>query len=80
VSSRSFVARCELQAKKRVAVQRLTLCVHRDGGPTVFAVVKQGKGVDDIVNLIISAWKSSGAYELSEERWKRDGKKGSGEV
>ncbi|MCJ1253927.1 hypothetical protein MMC24_001741 [Lignoscripta atroalba] len=52
----------------------------RDGGPTIFAVVKHGKGVDDIVNLIISAWKGSGAYEVSLERWKKEGKKGSGEV
>ncbi|KAA6414401.1 MAG: urease accessory [Lasallia pustulata] len=49
----------------------------RDGGPTIFAEVKNGKGVDDIVGLILSAWKSSGAYEVSLERWKRDGKKNS---
>lgn len=52
----------------------------RDGGPTVFAVVKHGKGVEDIVGLILSAWKGSGAYEVSMERWKREGKKGSGGV
>ncbi|KAI4120218.1 MAG: hypothetical protein LQ347_007132, partial [Umbilicaria vellea] len=46
----------------------------RDGGPTIFAEVKNGKGVDHIVGLILSAWKSSGAYEVSLERWKRDGK------
>lgn len=50
----------------------------RDGGPTIFANIKAGKGVDDIVGLIISAWKSSGAYDVSNERWKKDGKKGSG--
>ncbi len=49
----------------------------RDGGPTIFAVVKHGKGVEDIVGLILSAWKGSGAYEVSMERWKREGKKGS---
>lgn len=53
---------------------------YREGGPTIFAVVKHDKGVDDIVNLIISAWKSSGAYEVSEERWNKDGRKGSGAV
>lgn len=52
----------------------------RDGGPTVFAVVKKGKGVEDIVGLILSAWKGSGAYEVCEERWKKEGKKGSGDV
>lgn len=33
----------------------------REGGPTVFAQVKKGVGVDHIVNLILSAWKASGA-------------------
>ncbi|GAM82296.1 hypothetical protein ANO11243_002750 [Dothideomycetidae sp. 11243] len=33
----------------------------RDGGPTIFAQVKNGKGVDAIVDLILSAWKASGA-------------------
>ncbi|KAK4228378.1 CobW/HypB/UreG, nucleotide-binding domain-containing protein [Podospora fimiseda] len=35
----------------------------REGGPTVFAQVKKNVGVDDIVNLILSAWKASGAEE-----------------
>jgi urease accessory protein len=52
----------------------------REGGPTVFAVVKHGKGVDHIVNLILSAWKASGAYELSLERWKNGAPKNSGSV
>ena len=52
----------------------------REGGPTIFAVVKHGKNVDDIVNLLISAWKGSGAYDVSLERWKKSGKKGSGDV
>ncbi|MCJ1320805.1 hypothetical protein MMC15_006146 [Xylographa vitiligo] len=52
----------------------------RDGGPTIFAVVKHGKGVDDIVGLILSAWKSSGAYEVSLEKWKREGRKSSVEA
>ena len=34
----------------------------RDGGPTIFAEVKNGKGVPDIVTMILSAWKASGAY------------------
>ncbi|KAF3070706.1 Urease accessory protein G [Daldinia childiae] len=36
----------------------------REGGPTVFAQVKKGVGVDHIVNLIVSAWKASGAEEV----------------
>ncbi|KAH6657697.1 urease accessory protein UreG [Truncatella angustata] len=35
----------------------------REGGPTVFAQVKKGVAVDHIVNLIVSAWKASGAEE-----------------
>jgi urease accessory protein len=48
----------------------------REGGPTVFAVVKRGQGVGDIVNLMISAWKGSGAYDVSLERWKGGSKRG----
>ena len=50
---------------------------HRDGGPTIFAVVKHGKGVDGIVDLIISAWKGCGASKVSQDRWSREGKKNS---
>ncbi|KAF2839614.1 urease accessory protein UreG [Patellaria atrata CBS 101060] len=38
----------------------------REGGPTIFAQVKNGKNVDHIVNLILSAWKSSGAAAASK--------------
>lgn len=40
----------------------------REGGPTVFAQVKKGVHVDNIVDLIISAWKGSGAEAVSKER------------
>ncbi|KAF3910557.1 hypothetical protein ABW21_db0201724 [Orbilia brochopaga] len=33
----------------------------REGGPTIFAQVKHGVGVEDITSLILSAWRSSGA-------------------
>lgn len=36
------------------------------------AEVKNGKGVDDIVGLILSAWKASGAYEISRQRHKSE--------
>lgn len=49
----------------------------REGGPTIFAEVKNGKMVGDIVGLILSAWNSSGAAEVCEERWEREGRKGS---
>lgn len=40
----------------------------RDGGPTLFCQVKKGKGVDHVVNLIISAWRASGAEAISKAR------------
>jgi len=52
----------------------------REGGPTVFAQVKHGKGVEHIINLILSAWKASGAYEISLDRWKKGAVRGSGSV
>lgn len=52
----------------------------REGGPTVFGSVKHGNGVDHIVNLIISSWKASGAYETSLERWKNGAPRNSGSV
>jgi len=35
----------------------------REGGPTIFAQVKNGVMVKEIVDLILSAWRSSGASE-----------------
>lgn len=32
-----------------------------EGGPTIFAQVKHGKGVPEIVDLILSSWRASGA-------------------
>ncbi|RYC60608.1 hypothetical protein CHU98_g5611 [Xylaria longipes] len=40
----------------------------REGGPTVFAQVKKDVGVDHIVNLILSAWRASGAEEVARSR------------
>jgi len=40
----------------------------REGGPTIFAQVKSGKAVDHIVDLILSAWRGSGAESVSKER------------
>ncbi len=54
----------------------------REDGPTIMAVVKDaGKqtGVKNIVNLVLSAWKGSGAYEESAKRWKMGWPKGSSE-
>ncbi|PYH44842.1 urease accessory protein UreG [Aspergillus saccharolyticus JOP 1030-1] len=52
----------------------------REGGPTVLAEVKNGKGMEHIVGLILSAWKSCGAYEECLSRWKAGGPRGSGSV
>ncbi|KAI9774181.1 MAG: hypothetical protein M1839_001883 [Geoglossum umbratile] len=45
----------------------------REGGPTIFAQVKNGLNVEHIVGLILSAWKGSGAYDLSVQRSKKEG-------
>jgi len=33
----------------------------RGDGPTIFTSVKEGKGVGDIVGLILAAWRSAGS-------------------
>lgn len=33
----------------------------RGDGPTVFTSVKQGQGVDDVIDLILSAWRAAGS-------------------
>lgn len=38
----------------------------REGGPTIFAQVKNGKGVERIVELMLSAWRACGASAVSE--------------
>lgn len=40
----------------------------REGGPTVFAQVKNGKGVPEIVDFILSAWKCTRASEVSKKK------------
>ncbi|MDI1492757.1 MAG: hypothetical protein OHK93_004539 [Ramalina farinacea] len=46
----------------------------RQGGPVVFAeVTKGGKGVGDVVGLILSAWRGSGAAENRRGVWERTG-------
>ncbi|KAI5206927.1 MFS general substrate transporter [Aureobasidium subglaciale] len=39
----------------------------REGGPTIFAQVKNGKGVDHIVDMILSAWRSCGASQANPQ-------------
>ncbi|OCK85703.1 urease accessory protein UreG [Lepidopterella palustris CBS 459.81] len=41
----------------------------REGGPTIFAQVKHGKNVEHIVNLILSAWKASGATQSRKKEY-----------
>ncbi|KAF2804052.1 urease accessory protein UreG [Mytilinidion resinicola] len=41
----------------------------REGGPTIFAQVKNGVAVDHIVNLILSAWKASGATQAHKKEY-----------
>lgn len=33
----------------------------RGDGPTVFASVKEGKGVSDVADLILAAWRAAGS-------------------
>lgn len=40
----------------------------REGGPTIFAQVKNGKGMDRIIDLTLSAWRSSGASAASHSK------------
>lgn len=44
----------------------------REGGPTVFAQVKHGVGVDKIVSLILGSWKASGAPQADKLRKERE--------
>ncbi|KAF2830175.1 urease accessory protein UreG [Ophiobolus disseminans] len=41
----------------------------REGGPTIFAEVKKGRGVDAIIDLILSAWKASGASQARKDKF-----------
>ena len=62
----------------------------REGGPVIMGVVKPDKNggrpkgyegtVQQAVELILSAWKSCGGYDVSRERWKVEGRKGSGVI
>jgi urease accessory protein len=33
----------------------------RGNGPTIFTSVKEGKGLEDVAELILGAWKSAGS-------------------
>ena len=35
--------------------------IMRGDGPTVFASVKEGKGLEDVVQLILGAWRTAGS-------------------
>lgn len=41
---------------------------YRGNGPTVFAQVKNGVGMDEIVSLILGEWRASGAAKESSEK------------
>lgn len=42
--------------------------VMRDHGPTLFCAIKHGEGVEDVADLILSAWRVSGAHKVSERK------------
>lgn len=33
----------------------------RGDGPTIFTSVREGKGVDDVVTLVLAAWRTAGS-------------------
>lgn len=33
----------------------------RDAGPTIFTSVKQGTGVEEVIDMILAAWKAAGS-------------------
>jgi urease accessory protein len=33
----------------------------RDTGPTIFTSVKQGTGVEEVIDMILAAWKAAGS-------------------
>jgi urease accessory protein len=33
----------------------------RGDGPTIFSSVREGKGVDDVVTLVLAAWRTAGS-------------------
>jgi len=51
----------------------------REGGPVERAVIKNGVGVKETVDLIVSAWKSTGGYAECRRRWEAGQPRGSGE-
>ena len=51
----------------------------REGGPVVRAVVKNGVGIKECVDLILSAWKTTEGWGICRRRWEKGGERGSGE-
>jgi urease accessory protein len=37
----------------------------RGDGPTVFCSVKEGRGVDSVIQLILAAWRAAGSPGIS---------------
>lgn len=50
----------------------------REGGPVIRAVIKNGVGVRETVDLIVSAWKSTSGYGISRKKWASGTPRGSG--
>lgn len=38
----------------------------RGDGPTVFTSIKEGKGVEDVISLILAAWRTAGSPGKAE--------------
>jgi urease accessory protein len=50
----------------------------REGGPVVRAVIKNGVGVKETVDLLVSAWKTTEGWGITRRKWEAGGEKGSG--
>ena len=40
--------------------------IMRGNGPTVFTSVKEKKGVDDVVALVLAAWRTAGSPGMAD--------------
>lgn len=69
------VNKCDLSAAvgADLRVMEREAGMMREGGPTVFAEVKHGKGVDAIVELILSGWRAAGADAGYRARMEKQG-------
>jgi len=57
-------------------VMRRDAAAMREGGPTLFTSVRNGEGVREVMEGIVSAWRVSGAAGNGKQKGKGKGKAG----